>query len=201
MNRQFSFVLRGTLLCASLVVAGLTGCQAAKPAADDWFEGGEMRTASPETMQLTARILASKGKTTQAGFILDRMAREYPNEVGTYTEGAEVLMIEGRIADAIAWIDRGLERLPGNAILLNNRGMCHLVAGRLGPATKDFEAAFAADSSDADFVGNLALVRGLAGDEDEARSLWSRVLPAREVEANLQLARSVRNRFSMASES
>ncbi|MFM7260574.1 MAG: tetratricopeptide repeat protein [bacterium] len=174
------------------------GCQTSTKPSDDWFEGGSMRTASAETMQLTARILASKGKTAQAGFVLDRMARDYPDQVATYSEGAEVLMIEGRISDAINWLGRGLERLPAHPVLLNDRGMCHLVAGDLGSATADFEAAHAADPGDADFVGNLALVRALVGDEAGAAALWGRILPPADIEANLQLARKARPKFAEA---
>lgn len=190
------FLRRGLL--AALVAAGLSGCQAAKPTPEDWFEGGPMQSASAETLQLTARILASKGKPAQAGFVLDRMAREYPDKLGTYSEGAEVLLIQGRTNDAIGWLDRGIERLGRQPLLLNNRGMCYLLAGDLKAATADFEAANEADSGDADFVANLALARALAGNEDEARQLWVRVLAEPDVELNLKLAREARPKFASA---
>lgn len=200
MNRSTRNRAPKLLFCASILLAGLVGCQSTTDvqASKDWFEGGSMRTASADTMQLTARILASKGKTAQAGFILDRMAREYPNDVATYSEGAEVLMIEGRITDAIAWLGKGLERLPNNPILLNNRGMCHLIGGNLPLATADFEAAHAADKADADFIGNLALARALAGDETEARRLWEQVLSRPDIEENLKLARNAQAKFAAA---
>lgn len=201
-HRQFHRSLRSPLrspLCrlgaAALLALALSGCQTAKPTPDDWFEGGPMQSASPETLQLTARILASKGKTAQAGFILDRMAREHPDHLGTYSEGAEVLLIEGRIADAIGWLDRGLARFEGHPVLLNDRGMCRLLEGNLAAATSDFEAAHAADPSDADFVGNLALARALSGDEVGARELWRRVVSEPDVEVNLNLARAARPKF------
>lgn len=200
MNCSRSVALAGPAAIACLLLGVLAGCQVAKPTPDDWFEGGPMQEASVETLQLTARILASKGKTAQAGFILDRMAREYPDAVATYSEGAEVLLIEGRIADAIAWLDRGLERLQRQPVLLNDRGMCHLLAGDLDLATKDFEAAHAIDAGDADYVANVALVRALAGNEAEATRLWGQVLAAPDVEANLQLARSARPKFASAAE-
>ena len=40
----------------------------------------------------------------------------------------------------------------------------------------------------------------LSGDEKASRKLWSRVLPADEVESNLELARAARGRFVRAAE-
>jgi tetratricopeptide (TPR) repeat protein len=185
----------GLALVVSTMLAGL-GCSA-KPAADsDWFEGGEMQPASAETLQLTARVLASKGETARAGFVIDRMLREHPDWIGTYTEGAEVLLIEGRVKEAIGWLDRGLERFPDHPILRNNRGMCHLLSADLAAATADFEAAYAADPGDAEYVFNLGLAKALAGDEDAARGYWSRVLTTEEVLGNLQVARTARPNFA-----
>lgn len=161
----------------------------------DWFDGGPLKPATAETLQLTARVLAAKGSSAQAGFILNRLAAEYPDYVGTYTEGAEVLLVEGRIAEAIEWLDRGLARMPNDAVLLNDRGMCHLLASDLPAATRDFKAAFAIDPGDADYVSNVALASALAGDEATASELWSRVLSAAEVRENLQICRAARAHF------
>ncbi|MFM7809845.1 MAG: tetratricopeptide repeat protein [Planctomycetota bacterium] len=180
-----------------LATLPLTGCSATPtPAAsDDWFAGGPMKPATAETLQLTARVLASKGNTEQAGFVIDRMAREYPDNLGTYTEGAEVLLIEGRIQEAIGWLDRGLARFPNQPVLRNDRGMCRLLEADLAAVTADFEAAYAADPSDADFVGNLALAKALAGDTAGARALWSRMLRPEDVEHNLATAEAAKAKF------
>ena len=124
------------------------------------------------------------------------MYQQYPDNLGTYSEGAEVLLIEGRITDAIQWIDRGLVRFPDNPILLNNRGLCHLLDADLAAADKDFKAAYAKDPSDADYVSNLALTRALSGDEAEARKLWERVVPQSDVDANMKMAIAARPKFS-----
>ena len=186
-------------LCGTLVLLGVaafaTGCDSTDKT-DDWFEGGDMKPASADTLQLTARILADKGKTQQAGFILDRMLDQYPERVGTYAEGASVLLIEGRVADAEALLDRGLEYLPGNPILLNDRGMVRLLSGNLSGARDDFDAALVIDPVDADFVANAALGAALAGEEARAIELWSRVLSSADVQRNLSIAREARSRFA-----
>lgn len=183
------------VIAASVALAGL-GCQA-KPATEpDWFEGGEMRPASADTLQLTARVLASKGDTARAGYVIERMLREHPDYLGTYTEGAEVLLIEGRVKDAIGWLDRGLAKFPDNPVLRNNRGMCHLLSADLAAALSDFEAAYKADPGDAEYVFNLGLAKAIQGDEDAARSYWARVLTPEEVAGNLEVARTARPNFA-----
>jgi Flp pilus assembly protein TadD len=184
------------IVAASMtLVASCTTTTTTDAPATDWFDGGPMKAASPETLQLTARVLASKGNTEQAGFLIDRMARDYPDNLGTYTEGAEVLLIQGRVREAIEWLERGLARFPNNPILRNDRGMCRLLEANLPAATADFEAAYATDPGDADYVANLALVRALAGDVEAARALWSRVLNPEEVEHNIVQAAAAAPKF------
>ncbi len=188
----------GGLLVAVGAILLNAGCESTDKM-DDWFEGGEMQPASSDTLQLTARILAAKGKTQQAGFVLDRMLDEYPDQIGTYAEGASVLLVEGRVSDAEDLLDRGLEVLPGNPVLLNDRGMVRLLSGNLAGATADFNAALTADPVDADYVANAALGAALEGDEARAVRLWSRVLSKQDVDRNLAIARAARVRFSSGS--
>lgn len=189
--------MHATLLLTLPVISLLVGCTSspAPAPAEDWFEGGPQKPASAETLQLTARVLAGKGNTEQAGFLINRMYRDYPDNLGTYTEGAEVLLIEGRVKEATEWLERGLTRFPNNPVLRNDRGMCRLLDANLKDATADFEAAYAADPSDADYVGNLALVKALAGDTEGARALWSRILQSEDVEHNLKQASAAQAKF------
>jgi Flp pilus assembly protein TadD len=190
-----------SLAVAALAAAVCVGCQVSKTQEQpkdksaDWFEGGPMQPASAETLQMTARVLAAKGRTEQAGYLLDRMLSQYPDHLGTYSEGAEVLLVEGRVAEAIKWLDRGLARFPDQPVLINNRGLCHLLDADLAAATADFQKAYDADPADADYVSNLALVKALAGDEAGARALWGRVLNPAEMDSNLKTARDARPKF------
>jgi Flp pilus assembly protein TadD len=197
-NSRHRFACTLTFAAALLLAGGCTTTTTTDAPATDWFDGGPMKAASPETLQLTARVLASKGNTEQAGFLIDRMARDYPDNLGTYTEGAEVLLIQGRVREATEWLERGLARFPNHPILRNDRGMCRLLEANLPAATTDFEAAYAADPGDADYVANLALARALAGDADAARTLWSRVLSPEEVEHNIVQAQAAAPKFKRA---
>jgi Flp pilus assembly protein TadD len=199
MRHPFRRLTRVLTVAATLLLAG--GCTTPTTTNvpnSDWFDGGPLKAASPETLQLTARVLASKGNTEQAGFLIDRMARDYPDNLGTYTEGAEVLLIQGRVREAGEWLDRGLARFPNNPILRNDRGMCRLLEANLPAAMADFEAAYAADQGDADYVANLALARALAGDTESARALWSRVLSHEQVDHNISQAAAAAPKFKRA---
>lgn len=171
------------------------GCESTGSDRTDWFDGGEELPPSEETLRITARILAAKGDFVQAGVAVERMLYQFPGQVGTYTEGAEVLLQQGRVQDAIDILDQGLARLPGDPVLLNDRGLCHLLAADLISATRDFEAALARDPRDSDYVANVALVKALAGDTETARMMWSRVLPPKEVAENLKIAAAARRNF------
>lgn len=182
--------------CGLALLLAASACQSTPDPELDWFEGGALKPTTAQTLQMTARVLASRGDTTRAGYLIERLLREYPDHLGTYTEGAEILLAEGRVQDAIGWLDRGIARFPGHPVLLNDRGLCHLLAAQLAPATADFELANQADPADAEYVSNLALAYALNGDEDGARALWSRVLTPADVNANLEIARASRPRFA-----
>ena len=185
-----------TAIAAAMLLLAPMSCESTpEVSTPDWFEGGAMKPASAETLQLTARVLAAKGETAKAGYILDRMFQQFPNYLGTYTEGAEVLLIDGRNAEAIKWLNRGLEKFPNQPILMNNRGMCHLLAADLPAATSDFTAAYTTDPADAEYVANLALVKALGGDDAGATELWNRVLPPSEVQRNIDIAIKARPNF------
>ena len=193
---------RRTLGAATVVglLLGI-GCASPEPREQDWFEGGDLKPASAETLQLTARILAAKGRTEQATALLDRMAREYPDFLGTYTEAAEVYLLEGRINRAVEILDLGLSRFPAQPILLNDRGMCRLLQQDLPRAAADFNRAMELDPSDGDFVGNAALAAALQGNDQRALDLWERVVSPGQARANLAIATKARSSFTMGSDS
>lgn len=58
------------LLAASAFASVLlaVGCQSTEEKPKDWFEGGPMQMANADTLQMTARVLATKGRTEQADF-------------------------------------------------------------------------------------------------------------------------------------
>lgn len=193
MTRRLAMRMNCLALVATAVAA--VSCQSTPTPDPDWFDGGPLRPATAETLQLTARVLAAKGDTARAGYVMNRMLTDYPDFLGTYSEGGEVLVIEGRISEAIKWINRGLERFPNQPVLMNDRGMCHLLLADLPAARSDFEVAYNADPDDSEYVANLALANALSGNDESALALWSRVMPIEDAKANLAVARSARPKF------
>lgn len=181
---------------APWALAAATACQSAPEPDPDWFDGGPLRPAAPETLQLTARVLAAKGETSRAGYVMNRMLADYPDFVGTYSEGAEVLVIEGRISEAVKWLDRGLAKFPDHPVLMNDRGMCHLLLADVPAAKADFEVAYQADTDDSEYVANLALAHALSGDDENAMNLWLRVVSVEDAKSNLAIAQQARPKFS-----
>lgn len=181
---------------APLALAGAVACESTPTPDPDWFDGGPLRPATAETLQLTARVLAAKGETSRAGYVMNRMLADYPDFVGTYSEGAEVLVIEGRISEAVKWLDRGLARFPNHPVLMNDRGMCHLLLADLPAAKADFEVAYQADTDDSEYVANLALANALSGDDETAMNLWLRVVSLEDAKANLAIAQQARPKFT-----
>lgn len=68
---------------APLALAGAVACESTPTPDPDWFDGGPLRPATAETLQLTARVLAAKGETSRAGYVMNRMLADYPDFVGT----------------------------------------------------------------------------------------------------------------------
>jgi len=185
------------LAVTTLLAISLASCSTGPRAEEDWFTGGELQPTSVRTLQMTVRVLAAKGDTTGAAQVARKLLLEHPDAVESYSEPAELMVMAGQYQDAVALLSRGLEVKPRHALLLNNRGLCHMLQGDLERATMDFQAAHDADLRDADYIANLALAHALAGGEEseqKARGLWSRVLPAEAVDQNLQLARAARGR-------
>ena len=182
------------VLISMILLAIPLGCDT-EPKDADFFEGGDLAPPSASTLQMTGRVLAAKGMFDQAEYVLTRLLREYPDDLAAYTELAELLVGQGRILDGVRILQEGLQRFPGNAIILNDLGMCRLLQRNLPEATEAFKEAMASDPGDAVYIGNCALVTALAGDEKGARLLWSRVASPDEVRANLALAKEAKVHF------
>ena len=73
MNKFRMLLARGaTAMAAAMLLLAPMSCESTPVVSPpDWFEGGAMKPASAETLQLTARVLAAKGETAKAGYILD----------------------------------------------------------------------------------------------------------------------------------
>lgn len=137
------------------------------------------------------KALASAGELEPA---LDAVRRaqtpEYPDWKLMSAEGA-ILDQLGKAAEARQLYRRALELQPGEASILSNLGMSHLLGGDLRGAETYMRQASQAPGADSRVRQNLALVVGLQGRFQEAEEIASRELSPQQAEANVAYLRSM----------
>jgi Flp pilus assembly protein TadD len=101
-----------------------------------------------------------------------------------------VLAKQGKYADAIPLYERALAQSPGQTSVLNNLAMAHAANGEPAKAEQILRTA-SATSRDPKLKQNLALVMGLQGKHDEAKSFAAQHLPAEQVNANVEFVRAM----------
>lgn len=148
----------------------------------------------PKDRQVLAaygKALASAGELEPA---LDAVRRaqtpEYPDWKLVSAEAA-ILDQLGQRQEARALYRRALEIKPGEASILSNLGMSHLLEGDLPGAETYMRQAVQAPGADSRVRQNLALVVGLQGRFKEAEEIATRELSPDQARANVTYLRSM----------
>jgi Flp pilus assembly protein TadD len=165
------------------VSLGLAGCQqggplavsAEKEANAEWLMGSD-RPPSAQTLHSMARVFASQGRDAEAEFVLKKVMADHPGFMPAYVELAEIHMRRRQVESAIGVLEAGLAVSPGDAVLLNNVGMCWTVKKDYKRALGFFSKSAAADPDNARYRGNMAMAVGMQGRYDEALTLYRQVL-------------------------
>jgi len=157
---------------------------AEKPA-DDPFEQGMNRPPTPKTLYSLAQMFEAQGKDAQADPVLRRIIAIEPRYMPAYCDLAEIQMRQRRIDDAERTLSAGVKFGPREPILLNNRGMCHLLSHDYDAALADFTQATALRPDDARCRSNMAVALAMLGRYDESLSLYTLVMPASDAYHNL----------------
>jgi Flp pilus assembly protein TadD len=159
---------------------------AAIDSADADFGEGAQRPPSARTLYALARILSGQAKYDECRFVLARLIKEHPHFTPPYSEMAELHIRDGKVRDALRTISLGLEVAPGDAALLNNRGMCWMLNESHEEALEDFRAASGAAPREPKYRANMATALAMLGRYDEALSLYLQVVS--EIYAHHNLA-------------
>ncbi|OGR76208.1 MAG: hypothetical protein A2X32_02975 [Elusimicrobia bacterium GWC2_64_44] len=115
----------------------------------------------PALFELAAR-LAGEAKDAAALKTLGAYLDAHPRELGGYAHNLALsLQQAGAYPAAIERFDKLLAGKPGDPKLLNDRGMCRLLAGNRAAAGADFRAALAASPGFAEAERNLAYLARL----------------------------------------
>lgn len=175
---------RAALLAALAALAACTTTGAPGPSA---WEADPRREADATTLHSTARLYLAQGRHVEAEALLRRLVDSQPGFLPGYEELAHLYLRRDLPDGAARALELGLERHPGDPVLLNDLGLVRLVSRDLAGAMACFTAAAAAVPDDSRPRANLALALALAGRDEEALALWSQVLPDDEARANLQV--------------
>jgi len=137
------------------------------------------------------RLMRSQGKTDQAELALIGLTREYPNYSPAYNDLAEIRISQGRLDEAIAYVDKGLEIAPNDAVLLNNAGVCALLKHDYEKSLDYFKRAEAIAPYESRYRANVALATGLNGDIEGSRALYYQIVSADAADHNAEVIRQM----------
>jgi Flp pilus assembly protein TadD, contains TPR repeats len=138
-----------------------------------------------------AKALTADGRFEQALNVVDgAILPEAPDWNALSVKGAALDQL-GRNAEARALYQQAMVIAPGEPSLLANMGLSYALTNELATAERYLRQAAAMPGATGRIRQNLALVVGLQGRFDEARSLYAAELPPDEVEANMTYVRTL----------
>ncbi len=137
--------------------------------------------------------LAAAGKTDQASVVLQRAAAAPDASWQVHSTKGVVLDRLGRHADAQNAYRAALKKSPGQITAMNNLGLSQAQNGQLKDAEGTLRQAYAtpAGRKHSRLRQNLALVVGLQGRFEEAKTIVKADLPPQQVEQNIAYLRQM----------
>lgn len=138
-----------------------------------------------------AKALTADGRFDQALNVVDGAIRpEAPDWNALSVKGAALDQL-GRNAEARQFYQQAMVIAPGQPSLLANMGLSYAMTNELMSAEHYLRQAVAMPGATSRIRQNLALVVGLQGRFDEARTIYAAELPPQEVEANMAYVRAL----------
>jgi protein O-GlcNAc transferase len=113
--------------------------------------------------------LQHSGDFIGAEKVLRDLLRKEPNNADGFHLMGLCFHAQGRLEEALEWIERAVHSQPGEAVFLTNAGNVAFALNMIDKASRLLEEAVSADPLHADAYNNLALVRerqGRLGDAD-----------------------------------
>ena len=120
---------------------------------DEWAQGAD-REPDAATLHSMARLYASQGRDADAEIALRNLVTTEPDFTPAYEELARLYVRRDQLDGAIVALQVGLERAPDDPVLLNDLGVCHLLAKDPRSAAQVFTRAAAMAPDDARPRGN-----------------------------------------------
>ncbi len=199
LNRTKLIRVAGLAFVASIMQAGLVGCQTGA-AQHDNFAAGADRPPTPRTLQMMARLLSENGRADQAEYVLLKTIEQNPGYLPGYIELADLQIRAKRYNAATDTMEKAHKIAPNDPVIANNVGVLYLRAKRFAEASEMFRAAVEADPGEARYRGNLALSLGMQGLYRESYEAYSAVLEPSEAYWNIGVISEARNDMTRAEE-
>lgn len=152
--------------------------------------------ANPRSTVLQGELgkqLAATGKTQEASVVLQRAAAAPDSTWQIHSTKGVVLDRLGRHKDAQQAYRMALKKSPGQISAINNLGLSQAQDGQLKAAEGTLRQAYAtpAGRKHSRLRQNLALVVGLQGRFEEAKTIVKADLPPQQVEQNIAYLRQM----------
>lgn len=153
----------------------------------DDFETAGQRAPSAKTLYRLASLLAAQERYQQAEAVLVSAIERYRNFSPAYSQLASIQLRTDRLEDAVSTIEAGLAVQPNDHVLLNNLGLCMMIQKEYGSAYEAYNAAWALAPTNKRYAANAALALGMLGRTNEAREIYSSIMPTSGANHNISV--------------
>ncbi len=180
--------MRALLLACFLLAACTSPAMRSDPAGDlpdRSFDEAGNRVPTVATLHSLARVLAARGNDPQCEVVLLHLISLHPSYTPAYNELAELRLRRNRPGEALMALEGGLAVAPQDRVLLNNRGMLHVLLGDYEQAVLAFDQALTVWPDEVLFRSNRALALGMLGREEEALAAYLDVVSPSRAHHNL----------------
>lgn len=145
----------------------------------------------PDIAIAYAKALTADGRFEQSLGVLERVIRpDAPDWNALLVKGAALDQL-GRNQEARQVYGQALAMAPGEASIEANLGLSYAMTNELAQAESHLRRAAQMPGATSKIRQNLALIVGLQGRFDEARTLYAKELPPDQVESNMAYVRSM----------
>ncbi len=150
------------------------------------------KAPNEQTMYSMAKLLAARGRDADAEVILAKLIAQHPEFMPAYADLAEGYVRRERIESAVEVLRAGIRRVPADAVLQNDLGMCRLLQRRYDEALDAFTAAAAGVPPDSRARANMAVALGMLGRFDESLAVYLQILPPADAHYNVAVLSEAR---------
>jgi tetratricopeptide (TPR) repeat protein len=191
--------MRSLFLLASVAALGLAACTStpdhskAPPVGVVEPTGiSSDKAPNAQTLYSMAKLLAARGRDADAETILAKLIGQHPEFMPAYADLAEIYVRRERIESAVEVLRAGIQRVPADAVLQNDLGMCRLLQRRYEDALEAFTAAAAGVPPDIRARANMAVALGMLGRLDESLAIYLQILPPADAHYNVAVLSEAR---------